>query len=100
MATRLDQTTIDMVSYMKLSCFWALKQTIAEPYQLLGPLVDLCETRSLANCLVLDTHNFESFDYLADIQDFHNHSKCNAQKHNDSQEVLFQVLVFLDMVEY
>jgi len=66
-ATRFDRTILGMVSYMKLSCFWALSQTVAEPYQLLGSLADLFETGSLADCLTLDTHNFESFDYFADI---------------------------------
>ena len=67
MATRLDQTTLGMVPYMKQSYFWALSQTIAEPYQLPSPLAVISQTEFLADYLALDTHNFESFDYLADI---------------------------------
>ena len=86
-ATRLDQTIVDMVSYMKLVNSWALSQSVIEPCQLPSSLADLSETAYIANCLTLDNLDSAFFDHLADIQGFHNHSKCSSHKHNDSREV-------------
>ena len=88
MATRLDQTILDMVSYMKLLCFGALNQIVAKPCQLPGSLADLSKTWLLIDCLTLGILDSAFFGYLADIQGFYNYSKCSAQIHNYSQGAL------------